>query len=280
MRLDTSPPDLPYKLVVLDLDGTLIGKDLILSPQSKEVIARSMEVGARVTLATGRMFQATVPFARELGIREPLICYQGALIKDMLTGEVLYHQPVPLALAREVIRIVQGWGLHINVYLDDELFVEKETPEARRYGEISRVAIHAVGDLLAFLQRDPTKIVIVSEEEAIDRILPELRRHFEKRLYITKSYPIFAEVAHPECSKGEALEFLAHHYGIRQEETLAVGDSPNDLEMIVWAGLGVAMGNASPEVIAAADWVTAPLAGDGVAVALREFVLNHLPTFS
>jgi hypothetical protein len=259
--------------LALDLDGTLIGKDLILSPRVRGTISAAVARGAQVTLVTGRMFQSTLPFAQELGVTLPLICYQGALIRDPVSREVLYHQPVPLPLARQVIQVVRQWGLHVNVYVDDELYVERLTPEAERYGSISKVPIHLVGDLLSFLSTDPTKLVIVSDEATIDRAVRELQSHFGEALYVTESYPIFCEIAHPGCNKGRSLEWLAARYGFPREEVLAIGDGPNDVEMIRWAGLGIAMGNAPEEVRAAADWVTGTVQEEGAALALERFLL-------
>ena len=187
-----------------------------------------------------------------------------------------FHKPVPLGKARQVIEVVRQWGLHVNAYVDDELFVERVTPEAERYVRIARVPLHPVGDLLDFLASPPTKLVVVSDEATIDKAMRELRGKFGEALYITKSLPMFCEIAHPGVNKGTALAFLAGHLGIPREETVAIGDGLNDLEMIQWAGLGIAMGNAPQEVKAAAGWVTGPFQEDGAAGAL-ERILGGVP---
>ncbi|MDO8692356.1 MAG: Cof-type HAD-IIB family hydrolase [Dehalococcoidia bacterium] len=262
-----------YHLVALDLDDTLLDRDLVLSPRVERVIREIMDAGVMVTLSTGRMFQSALPYAQRLGIAIPIICYQGALIKDPTTRQVLFHQPVPLKEARQVIRIVRGWGLHINVYVDDELYVESVTAEAERYVNIARVALHPVGDLLAFLTEPPTKLVIVSDEASIDRAMGELRAIFGETIYITKSLPIFCEIANPGCNKGNALAALASRLGVTQEETVAIGDGLNDLEMVQWAGLGIAMGNAPPELKGAAGMITGTIKEDGAAQALEDIFL-------
>lgn len=271
------PPEgdrtLPYRLVALDLDDTLLDRDLVFSPRTRRVIRQVMDAGVMVTLATGRMFQSALPYSQELGLTLPLICYQGALIKDPVSREVLFHQAVPLEAARQVIQIVRRWGLHVNAYVDDNLYVEKATPEAERYVRIARVSLHPVGDLLAFLKEPPTKLVIVSDEPIIAKVMGELKAVFGETLYITESLPIFCEIAHPGCNKGTALAMLASHLGVAQEETVAVGDGLNDLEMVEWAGLGVAMGNAPLEVRSAARIVTGTIKEDGAARALEEIFL-------
>lgn len=257
----------------MDLDDTLLDRDLVLSPRVVRVIREIMDAGLKVTLSTGRMFQSALPYAQRLGITVPIICYQGALIKDPTTRQVLFHQPVPLKRARQVIQIVRRWGLHINVYVDDELYVESVTPEAQRYVNIARVPLHPVGDLLAFLTEPPTKLVIVSDEASIDRAMGELRAIFGETIYITKSLPMFCEIAHAGCNKGNALAALASRLGVTQEETVAIGDGLNDLEMVQWAGLGIAMGNAPPELKGAADIITGNIKEDGAAQALEDIFL-------
>ncbi len=260
--------------MALDVDDTILDRSLVFSPRTRAAVRDVIDAGFMVTLSTGRMFQSALPYARELGIDLPLICYQGALVKDPVSGEVLFHQPVPLEAARQVIQIVRRWGLHINAYVDDNLYVERATPEAERYVRIARVSLHVVGDLLAFLKAPPTKLVVVSDEPTTDKVIGELRAVFGETLYITESLPMFCEIAHPRCNKGTALEMLATHLGVAREEVVAIGDGLNDLEMVEWAGLGVAMGNAPLELKSAAGMVTRTVQEDGAAQALEEIFLG------
>lgn len=263
--------------MALDLDDTLLGRDLVFTPRVRRAVQAAMDAGLMVTLATGRMFRSALPLARELGMTLPIICYQGALIKDSLSMKVLFHRPVPLENARQIIQMARNWGLHVNVYVDDELYVARVTPEAKSYVRIAQVPVHPVGDLLEFLKSPPTKVVIVSDEATIDRVMGDLRKMFGQTLYVTKSLPMFCEIAHPGCNKGTALAFLAAHLGVSREETVAVGDGLNDLEMVQWAGLGIAMGNAPQQLRDAAGWVTGPLQEDGAAQAL-ERILEGVPS--
>lgn len=270
--------NLGYKLIALDLDGTILGRDLTVSPQCKAAIRRAEEAGVRVTIASGRMLKSTLRYARDLAIRTPIICYQGAMTADPVTGEIMWHRPVPLDLAHEVIGMCQAQQVHVNIYVNDELYVDRITREAERYAKLSIVEAHAVGDLLGFLRSEPTKIVAIGETDVIDSLTNALERTYDSRLYITKSFPTFCEVAHSDCSKGQALARLAQSLGIAQEETIAIGDNPNDLDMIEWAGLGVAMGNGAAEVKAVADWVTATVDEDGAARAIENALgLSALP---
>lgn len=263
-----------YRMLAIDLDDTLLNCQLKITPLTKEYIQRARDAGVHVTLATGRMFRSALPYARELGLDLPLITYQGALVKEAISEEEILHLPVPLKLAQEVIQWVKGLGLHINVYVNDNLYVEKLTPEAETYRRISGVAAYQVGDLLGFLQQDPTKILVVGNEVTLDNLWQEMGQHFGKSLHITKSKPHFLEFSHPMATKGHALDILAQRWKLTRDQIIAIGDSYNDLEMVEYAGLGVIMGNACEIVKAKADYVTCSNDEDGVAEVIRKFILE------
>lgn len=262
------------KLVAVDLDDTLLDSALKISPRVKEAVRNASEKGVRVVLATGRMFCSTVPFARELGLTTPLITYQGALVKEHLTGREIFYRPVALDLARDVIGHLSPTGFHLQVYVDDTLCMPHLTPEGERYARISRVTPRVVGDLLGFLRVPPTKIVMVAPEEEIDRLLPELLTRYAGVLHVSKSKPYFLEFSDPGATKGEALRRLAEEFGVPREEVMAIGDSYNDIPMLEFAGTAVVMANARPEIKACATYVTAGNYEDGVALAIERFVLG------
>jgi Cof subfamily protein (haloacid dehalogenase superfamily) len=268
---------LVYKLLAMDLDGTLIGNDLLLSERVKRAVAAAEAAGIRAALATGRMFRATVPFARELGITTPAICYQGAMVHEIEGDGILYEQPVPLEAAREAIAEAEARGFVALGYVKDWCYAGKDSPEAQFYARHSRVQPRFVGELLDWLDTAPTKIVIVSTAEQTDANVAHFRQKFGNRLNVTKSYPLFTEIIHPDVSKGRALARLAEQLGIAREEVVAIGDNLNDLDMIEYAGLGIAMGNGVPAVRAAAGWVCPTEAEDGVAVAIEQRVLTGAP---
>jgi Cof subfamily protein (haloacid dehalogenase superfamily) len=263
----------------MDLDGTLVGPDLIVSPRNRAALRAAQERGVFVTLATGRMLRSTLPFARALSLTTPVICYQGAMVADPVTGEVLLHRTVPLDLAREVLALAEACGWHIHYYVDDVMYVDEMTPQTTMYTSIVTDAMpRAVGNLRAFLDRlpegyEPTKLLIIGDEASTTATLAGLRERFSGRLYITRSLPTFAEVANRECSKGAALSWLAGRLGVAQADTVAIGDGLNDLEMVRWAGTGVAVGNAVPELRAAAGYQTAAVDRDGVAEAIERYLL-------
>ena len=263
-----------YKFVAIDLDDTLLNHDLKISERASQAIARAKQAGIYITLSTGRMYRSALPYARELEIDLPIITYQGALVKNPGSGETLAHYPLSLEYARKIISRVKSLGYHINIYINDTLYIEKRTPHSDRYEKISGIASQPVGDLLNFLQEDPTKLLISAEEYQLDQLSEEFAKEFGKNVHITKSKPYFLEFSHPLATKGHALSVLAEKYGVLREEVIAIGDSYNDLEMIDYAGLGVLVGNARQELKKHADYVTVAPSGDGVAEVIEKFIFG------
>lgn len=264
-----------YKLLVSDLDGTLVDYDGTISPRVKGAVRRAMDKGVRVTLATGRIFQVTLPFAEELNPNAPLICCNGGLIIDFLTREVVYQETIPLPLVREAVRFAEEKGLRLGIYFDDHrTSLEKPDPEGGFYLYLSGVQMHIVEDPLAFLNREPLKFLITTDEEESELIITQLQERLGNRMRVFRSTPVLVEAALPGLSKARGLAHLAAHLGIKREETMAIGDNDNDAEMLAWAGLGVAMGNATPKTKAAADYIAPSISEDGAAEAIERFILR------
>ena len=223
-------------------------------------------------VVTGRMFRSVRPYVLQAGIDDPVICYQGAVVADPVTGEFLRHIPVPNAVALEAIDAVVAAGFHVNCYVDDELYVAEVTPEARSYADFQGLEIHRVGDLHAWLKADPTKLVAVGDPAALDDLEAELKPRFKGRLFISKSLPFFLEFAHPGVSKGSGLQFVADRIGFTPPQTVACGDGENDRELLDWAGFGVAVANAHPDILRRADLVVPPVEEEGVAALLEAYL--------
>ena len=244
----------------------------MLRPRTQEALARTRASGTHVVVVTGRMFRAVRPYLEQADLDDLVVCYQGAVVADPETGEFLLHVPIPLAEARAAMDAVLAAGFHLNCYVDDLLYVAEVTPEARSYADFQHLEIHAVGDLRAWLDHDPTKLVAVGDPDALDELEGELKPRFAGRLFISKSLPYFLEFAHPAVSKGSGLDFVAARAGFRPEETVACGDGENDRELLDWASLGIAVANADPDLLARADVVVPGVGDDGVAQFLEELV--------
>ncbi len=227
-------------------------------------------------IATGRMFRAVRPYLEQTGIVDPVVCYQGAVVADPVTGTFLLELPIPRAAALEAINAVVAAGLHVNCYVDDLLYVAEVTPEARAYADFQGLEIHAVGPLCDWLVRDPTKLVAVGDPAGLDALERELKPRFRGRLFVSKSLPHFLEFAHPDVNKGAGVGFVAARLGFSSADTVACGDGENDRELLDWAGYGVAVANAHEDILRRADLVVPSADEEGVA-ALIEAYLDSLP---
>ncbi len=243
-----------YRLIAFDLDGTLVREGKI-PPSYRKAVGRALESGMMVTLATGRMFRPAAGFARELGLDLPLICYQGSLIARPGDEQPIYHQPMAVDEARQAIEAMREIPVHLNLYVDDELYVEEATDGAKNYAKWNGVEMNLVPDLVSFLEKEPTKLMAWGKPENIDKLYPHLVERLGADFLITRSYPTLCEVGHHATGKGRALDYLTRLLGVERDQVVAVGDGPNDVDMLEWAGLGVVVGSPSQEVAAAADWV-------------------------
>ncbi|HTW82457.1 MAG TPA: Cof-type HAD-IIB family hydrolase [Candidatus Sulfotelmatobacter sp.] len=262
------------RLVALDLDGTLIGEDLVVRPRVAAAVAAAQAAGVAVTIVTGRMFAAAKPFARQLHIAGPIVCYQGAAIYDVATGATLRETPVRSDVTREVLDWAHAHGVHAQCYADDRLYVDEINRFSRRYTALARVEPVLVPSLRdAFAQRPTIKIVLVDEPARADEHLAALHALLGERAYLTRSHPDFVEVVDPAVDKGKALAFVAARLDVPLDATLAVGDSWNDVPLLEAAAVGVAMGSGPPELLGKADHVVADVAHDGVAEAIERYVL-------
>ena len=260
------------RAVAMDLDRTILPETLELRPRLIDAVRAVAAGGVVPIVATGRMLRSSLPFALQLGVTAPLICYQGALIADPQTGQWLRHEPMPVPLAREVIEACRKRDQHCNVYVDDELYVDELNVYALEYARHAKLEAHAVGDLERWLSEPTTKIVVVGEPELLDTLQIELRAQFGDRLFIAKSLPFFLEVAQPGVSKGSALEWVCDRISIEPAHVVSFGDGANDIELLRDAGFGVAIEGADQILLDEADATVPGPEHDGVARFLEALV--------
>jgi Cof subfamily protein (haloacid dehalogenase superfamily) len=273
-------------LVVLDLDGTIL--DLYhhrpISQVVQSAIAAVQAAGIPVTIATGRTLDYVREHIAHLGIVTPVVTTQGAVIGDPLTGEILHEADIPLALARAATAWIDAHPFVTALYfLDDAghivIYQNRPGPEPDFYDHVFGNPRRYQPNLLALLAADgvrpPLKFIIVEDEQTtgVD-LVRELRAHFSPGLTITRTHPRLVEGTAQGIDKGIGVVRLCQLLGIDPARALAIGDSDNDIPLLQAVGCGVAMGNASPGVIAVADWIAPSIEEDGAAVALRELVLS------
>ena len=241
-------------------------------PRTREAIAAARAAGIHFIIVTGRMFQSVRRYARQAGIDDPVVCYQGAVVAEPVSGRWLRHEPIPLELARETIAALNEEGFGPNCYVDDELYVAEITPQAEQYAGFQDLVLHPVGDLLTWLEEPPTKLVVIDDPQVLQELKERMIARFDGRLYISTSLPYFLEFASPEVTKASGLAFVAEHLGFSREETVAFGDGENDLELVDWAGFGVAVANAHDLVKERADFVCPSVNEEGVAQVLEAYL--------
>ncbi|HBT50217.1 MAG: putative hydrolases of the HAD superfamily [Caldanaerobacter subterraneus] len=268
-----------YKLLVSDADGSLLNSNSAISDRTKEAVREVISRGVIFTIATGRMFSSILPYAEELKINAPVISYNGALIKDIYTKKVYYYNPIPSEDALFAIKLLKENGYHINLYIDDELYVEEITDRVEWYLSFNNnVKVNPVGDLIEFLEDTGSvtaKIYALNDLKNPVSIDARMYDEISKKLTISTSGGGHLEINAKGVSKGNALKTLANMYNIKREQVVAIGDNLNDLSMIEYAGLGVAMGNAPDIVKIKASYTTLSNDEDGVAHVIDKFFLNR-----
>lgn len=268
-----------FRLIAADLDDTLLDENSKISPRNREAIGRAVGQGVTFVIATGRMFKTSVVYMNELSLNgdTPMINYHGALIKKAKSREIILHQPIHTGLAVSVIEEAERQDCHVSLFIDDNLYIREESEYSRYYQKMVNIELKQVGDLSAFLKNNnssPSKLSIIRWDGRIDEIEAGFKEIFGEKLSVLQSRPYFLEITDQKATKGQALRWLAEREGIKPEEVIAFGDGQNDLDMISYAGLGVAVANARPQVLEAADLVTSSNNEDGVAEVIEKYVLG------
>lgn len=266
------------KLVALDLDGTIVNDRLEVSPRTLKLLNHLItQTDVKVVIATGRMFLSALPFAKTIGVKEPLIAYQGAMIKSLDEHYTMrYHQPIPLATARNLMEFLIGESFQVNLYLGDALWTTPQNEHSTFYAKAAGVIPQFTPDLLGILNEAPSKIMVI-DDHRVDELMQILNQKFHGHLTYCRSRSNFCEMIDVSCSKWNALQQLMKEWDILPEEVMCIGDQGNDISMLTGAGVGVAMGNAPDDVKAIANYVTDPIDKDGAAKAIEKFVLGDMP---
>jgi Cof subfamily protein (haloacid dehalogenase superfamily) len=269
-----------YRLVALDLDGTLLDSTLRIRRGTIHALRQVRDEGARVMIVTGRHHTATHAYWWELDLELPAICCNGGYVYDFRAGRAIAGDPFTRAEARELLGIVRRHPLDTMIYTDEAMTFENDAPHLAAMRQWSatlpeplRPRLDRVDTLERVIDEAGTlwKFLIVSEDHTcLETFVQAIRA---RGFACVRSSRNCVDVARAGNSKGRRLAEFAARWNVAARETIAFGDQENDMEMLAFAGLGVAMGNGHPKVRACADWVTGSNDGDGIADALRRFVL-------
>jgi hypothetical protein len=265
----------------MDVDGTIAGNSNTVREPIKAAIQAAQTQGIQVALATGRMYHSALPYYHSIGSQLPLIAYNGALTKDPQTEKTYQELSVPPAIALSLLDYFETPDLRtrldVHCYHNDQLYVREITLETERYMARSGAKPVVVADLRSIAQLSSHKLLVITQEsELIEELNGHLSdRYRENEIHITQSTEIYVELTHPQANKGSAVRYLAEEIlGLTSHQVMAIGDNFNDVEMLRYAHIGVAMGNAPEAVQQIADWVTVDVEEDGVAIAIQKFLLT------
>lgn len=258
------------KLVATDIDGTILIPEGNFTESVKKCIKELSKKGIKVVLVTGRMNVAAELIAKDLGLETPVISYQGGLVK--YNGETLYKRCLTEEQAQRVIDWANSENIHLNLYNDDILYSETICPEIERYCNNLHTK-YTIKNFCDIKKDNVNKLLAIdyNNPEKINRLEKELPKVFPD-LYIIKSTPYFLEFSNKEGSKYCAVKFLQKYWGIKEAETLTIGDQNNDIALLKAGGIKVAMGNATEELKAVADYVTDSVFNDGFVKAMEKFI--------
>ena len=266
-------------LVAIDVDGTLLNSDNEISDTTAAVLRQARrEDGVHIVLATARPPRSVMPFYKLLDLDAPMIAYNGALVYDPPSNRVLLHVPVGPKLARQVVALARETFPEVLVsaeildrwYTDhfDETYVTQT-------GRVFRPDL--VGPIDEWLNEPITKLLLLGPPEKIEPLGEVLAKAFRNRVIVMQTEGELLQIMHPTVSKAQALRTVAGELGVSQQQVMAIGDNANDVDMLRWAGLGVAMANAAPAALEAADAVTDDNDKDGVAKVIHMMIMKGRP---
>ncbi|MEH7380956.1 HAD family hydrolase [Bacillus sp. JJ1533] len=255
------------RAIFIDMDGTLLTASNNISQRNLEAINRLINQGVKVFLATGRHYEVTAPYHKEIGLRTPMICLNGAAIHDPITGKALQMRTIRLNEER-FHHLTAENPCNVIVHTANGLYCKEKDEEIDYWTEVGQIPPRYIGDLRQAQYQDVLKYSVRTGTAS-----PEFSALFKKEAEVIDWHDGFELVA-PKVSKWSAIKSLIHAYRINPNEVVAIGDGPNDIEMLRHAGTGVAMGNAGGEIKAVADFVTGHHQNDGLA----DFIERYLYT--
>lgn len=258
------------KAIFMDLDGTVLTSEHKVSENLIKKLRELEAKGVKIFIATGRTFSSSKPFVEMLGIKNPVINYNGGRVINPLNSEVIFEKPVEAQYVKELIRISREKRIHLNLYMDDKLYIENETDEGVKYSESVEIPYY-VKNFEEFIGKTSTKALFIAK----NAILLELKKKLEEKLphiNFVFSKPYYLECLNKEVNKGLAIKELLKKYEISPEETMAFGDQWNDLEMLKFVKYGYLMGNATEELKQefSEDRITLPNDEDGIYEIIKE----------
>ena len=265
------------RLLAVDLDGTLTAKLPIVPVETVRALKEAIDREVTVVLTTGRDYETAIRLVRQLKLNGPVICYQGALIRDSISGETLLSDNLSLEMSRRVIKFARAKKLPMVMYMTHDNFTEFPSLQMKQTYDEEGVSLTTVNNLLTLLDEDqkPIKFLFIQPKGQTKKVYQLIQPEFGRELTVTRSSNTLVEAFSPSVSKGRALQLVADYLQIPLEQTMAIGDHDNDISMVEMAGLGVAMENGSVQVKAVADVIAPPVQAAGAAWVIRKYILDE-----
>lgn len=267
-----------YEILVLDIDGTLTTSEKNISPKTYQAIQTIQKRGHKVVLASGRPTPGVCPFAEQLHLAEYggyILSYNGAKITNCQTGEIIYQKTLPSSVIPDLYQMTLSHHVGIVTYSSDTILAGTPVDSYMELeSRINHIPIQTVPDFVSAIDFPVNKCLMTGEPAHMAELELLLKDHFHGQLNIFRSEPFFIEVMPQQVDKADSLCKLLEHLGLDREQMISCGDGYNDLTMIQYAGMGVAMANAQSVVKKAADYVTTSNDQDGVANVIQKFMLT------
>lgn len=271
--------DMKYKVLALDLDGTLTNSQKKITPRTKETLIKAQQQGLKIILASGRPPFGIKPIAEELELKRYggyILAFNGGAVIDCSTGETIMQQTLDTNLYPYLYSKGNTNDFNILSYLGDDIACEDIDDEYVRYeARLNGMGLHKVNNFLEEIDFPEPKFLIVGNPDKLARLEEELANQLKGKMNVFRSEPFFLELLPLGIDKAECLDILLHKLGYQQKDLMACGDGYNDLSMIRYAAMGVAMANAQKEIIEAADYVTLSNDEDGVAEAVEKILMEQ-----
>ncbi len=261
------------KLIAVDLDDTLLMEDCTIPQDVIDCLKKAADMGVKTVIATGRIFPSAKMYAQMLETDCPIICYNGAMIRS-IGEDPTFAATLDVELMHEISVYCKEQGLYLQMYYEDDIVVEKDCRELRIDPDSKVTGIRFIGDLTTAELKPSPKMMILNTPERLAEVQKELVEKYGDRLYIATSKEYLLEMMPKGVSKRETLKLYAESQGISQNEVMVCGDNTNDIEMVEWAGLGVAVKNAVEPLKAVAKYVAENERSYGVKEAVEKFVLK------
>lgn len=267
-----------FKILALDLDGTLLNPEHKISEKNKKIIHELKEEGTRIILASGREPNSILPFNRELGVKDFVIGFNGGIISDWTGENIIYEKKLDSKIAKDIIERCQQKDICAFVFIKNKIYMDREKKEGYNvFDSYTKSGLNPVDNIYKFMDNNNLwagieKILLCEDNKILSLFKNEVENIFSSKISLGFSLPYFLEIWNPGANKGSAIKIISEKLNIDRKDIMAIGDGENDISMIKFAGLGVAMGNALESVKKEADFITLSNREDGVEYVIKKYL--------